>query len=120
MAEKPVTFISPKDVRIRTAQSRAGMYNAINAGTFPKPVPLNENGTRKAFIESEIEEWIAARIAARDVPRDPRPMPPKGVGIVAAKKRAAALAKGEAVAPRPRGRPRKHPLPATVDGEVAP
>jgi prophage regulatory protein len=34
------------------------------AGEFPQSVPLGKN--TEAYIEDEIDEWVAARIAARD------------------------------------------------------
>ena len=33
-------------------------------GAFPKPVQLH--GVRKAWVESEIDAWVAARITARN------------------------------------------------------
>ena len=35
--------------------------------TFPRPLPLGGQGTKRlGFVESEIEAWLAARIAERD------------------------------------------------------
>jgi prophage regulatory protein len=44
--------------------SRPHLYRLIAARKFPKPVRLGEN--RVAFIESEIDEWLEARIRERD------------------------------------------------------
>jgi prophage regulatory protein len=44
--------------------SRPHLYRLIAAHKFPKPVRLGEN--RVAFIESEIDEWLEARIRERD------------------------------------------------------
>lgn len=42
----------------------------ITDGQFPAPIRLtmnpNAQWTRKAWVKGEIEEWVAARIAARD------------------------------------------------------
>ena len=44
----------------RTGCGRSFIYRAIKDGTFPKQIRL---GTRRiGFLESEIDEWIAARI----------------------------------------------------------
>jgi len=39
------------------------MYARIKNGTFPRPVPTGSNSV--AWVESEIDQWIADRIAAR-------------------------------------------------------
>lgn len=44
--------------------SKTELYRRINRGDFPKPVPIGRQ--RVAFIETEVESWIAARIEARD------------------------------------------------------
>jgi prophage regulatory protein len=54
------------EVRYRTGQSTTDIYAGMNAEppTFPKSVPL---GVRTVgWIESEVEDWIAGRIAARE------------------------------------------------------
>jgi prophage regulatory protein len=42
----------------------------VNRGRFPKPICLNPDPnigwSRKAWVKSEIDAWIAARTAARD------------------------------------------------------
>lgn len=60
MAER---FLSGSDVKQRVGLSKTEIYRRIAAGTFPKQVPLGEH--RIAFLESEIEAWIATRVAAR-------------------------------------------------------
>ena len=40
------------------------LYAGIAANTFPKPVKV---GTRSLWVEAEIDQWIADRIAERDV-----------------------------------------------------
>ncbi len=44
--------------------SRGHLYRLINAGEFPKPIQCG--GQRVAFVESEIDAWIASKITARD------------------------------------------------------
>lgn len=52
------------DVIERTALRRSTIYEMMSAGRFPRPVKLNlrSNG----WIESEIADWVAARIAKRE------------------------------------------------------
>ena len=57
-------FISVAEVLDRIGFSRTHLYRKINAGTFPKPVPL---GPKKVgFLESEIVDWMEERLVARD------------------------------------------------------
>jgi prophage regulatory protein len=58
-------LISAKEVCARTSLSRASLYRLMTDGSFPRPVPLH--GVRKAWVESEVDVWIASRIAARSV-----------------------------------------------------
>ena len=50
-----------KEVINRTSLSRSSVYRQMDEGTFPKSVAL---GARVAWVESEVAEWIDARIAA--------------------------------------------------------
>lgn len=60
MAERLITL---RDVLTRTSLSKTQTYRLIKAGDFPRPVPLGPR--RVAFIESEVEEWMGGRLAAR-------------------------------------------------------
>lgn len=55
------TLIRRKEVERLTALSRSRIYDLMKRGTFPKPVTLGAMSV--AWIEAEIQEWIAARIA---------------------------------------------------------
>ena len=44
--------------------SRSTLYAKIASGSFPKPVNLG--GKSVAWVSTEVESWIAARIAERD------------------------------------------------------
>jgi prophage regulatory protein len=61
----PVSLISAKEVCRRTSLSRASLYRLMAQDAFPRPVALH--GVRKAWVESEVEAWMASRIATRDV-----------------------------------------------------
>ena len=56
-------FLQLREVLRRTSLSRTHTYRLIKAGTHPRPVPLGPH--RVAFVESEIDDWMAVRIAAR-------------------------------------------------------
>ena len=60
-------FLRLKTVKEITGRSTSSIYEAISAGTFPKPVKLNPESRRSpvAWIESEVRAWQAARIAER-------------------------------------------------------
>ena len=65
MAEIMLTL---NEVRKRTTFSKTHIYRLINAGDFPRPVKIGEH--RVAFVEREIDEWIGARIEAREAAHD--------------------------------------------------
>lgn len=50
------------EVLARVALSKSTLYARVREGAFPKPVHL---GTLSAWVESEVDEWIATQIAAR-------------------------------------------------------
>lgn len=57
-------FISAAEARARTCVCRTKQWKLVKDGLYPKPVPL---GSKKlVFVEAEISEWIAAKVAARD------------------------------------------------------
>jgi len=47
-----------------TSLSRTTLWSKSIVGKFPTPVSLG--GGRKAFLASEVEEWIDARLLERD------------------------------------------------------
>jgi prophage regulatory protein len=46
-----------------TGLSKAALYRATAAGTFPKPVKLTERSS--AWVAGEVETWILQRIESR-------------------------------------------------------
>lgn len=62
--QHPLRFLRIREVLARTGLSKSTLYDRIRAGTFPKPVRLG--GTLSAWVESEVEAWMATRIAERD------------------------------------------------------
>ena len=57
-------LIRLREVTTKTGRTRSRIYEAIDAGTFPRPVKIGERAI--AFVEAEIDGWIQARIADRD------------------------------------------------------
>ena len=54
-----------KEVRAKTTYSPAHIDRLEKAGLFPKRVQLGQ--IRVAWVESEVDLWIEARIAERDM-----------------------------------------------------
>ncbi len=52
------------EVRRRTGLSDSAIYRGVQSGTFPRPLKLTERSS--AWVEAEVLEWIASRIAERD------------------------------------------------------
>jgi prophage regulatory protein len=55
-------LISIKETARRTSSSRASIYRLIPERSFPRTLP--RHGVRRAFVDAEVDEWIASRIAA--------------------------------------------------------
>lgn len=52
------------EVKSKSGYGRSTIYAEIKAGRFPRPLKIGKRAS--AWSEAEIDEWIAARIAARD------------------------------------------------------
>jgi len=57
-------FIRLKDVMETTGLGKTTIYKYIEQGNFPKPVELGYRAV--GWIESEISEWVMARVEERD------------------------------------------------------
>jgi len=57
-------LISIKEACQITSLSRTTIWFKAKEGEFPKPISLG--GIRKAFVASEVNDWIAQRVAERD------------------------------------------------------
>jgi prophage regulatory protein len=57
------SFIRLEQVKARTGLSRSTLYAYIHDGRFPSPVAISDRCV--AWVESEIDAWIAERIATR-------------------------------------------------------
>jgi prophage regulatory protein len=61
-------LIKLKAVMDCTGLGRSTVYNYIAENQFPKPVSLGLRAV--AWVESEVQDWILARIEARDLHND--------------------------------------------------
>lgn len=57
-------LIRLKAVQALTGLSKSSIYDFMNAGTFPKSVSLGCRAV--AWSETEIQEWIEAKLAQRN------------------------------------------------------
>ena len=60
MSEKHQKLLRLSDVRERVPYSRSTIYQLIAQGKFPQAISLGERAV--AWLESDIDEWIAARV----------------------------------------------------------
>ena len=54
-----------KQVIDATGLARSTVYKYIAESTFPKPIPLGDRCV--GWLESEVHDWILARIEERDL-----------------------------------------------------
>jgi prophage regulatory protein len=54
------------DVINITRLSRSSIYALAAEGRFPKSIPLVPGGVSRAWVYSEIQDWLEQRIAERD------------------------------------------------------
>lgn len=71
MTERPnhiTTLLRLPEVENVTGKKRSAIYSEIQAGTFPPPVKISAGASARAsaWVDSEIQAWIASRIAERD------------------------------------------------------
>jgi len=57
-------FLRLPEVKSRTGFSRSSIYLFVQNGTFPRPVRIGDRAV--AWLETEIDEWIEARLAERE------------------------------------------------------
>lgn len=53
-------LIRRKEVQAKTGLGASSIYAMMKQGKFPKAIPLSER--RVAWIESDVDQWIAERI----------------------------------------------------------
>ena len=52
------------EVQSRCSVSKSTLYALLQNGAFPRPIKLSPN--RVAWLEGEIDDWIAARAGERE------------------------------------------------------
>ncbi|QQQ15648.1 MULTISPECIES: helix-turn-helix transcriptional regulator [Aeromonas] len=57
-------FIRVREAVARTGLSKSSIYDLMAQGRFPQTIRLG--GRTVAFIESEVDAWMAQRVAARN------------------------------------------------------
>jgi prophage regulatory protein len=57
------TLVRLDQVKARTGLSRSTLYAYVRDGRFPPPVAISKRCV--AWVEGEIDRWIADRIASR-------------------------------------------------------
>lgn len=62
MEGKPQRFLRLTDVQGRIPYSRSTIYQLVAQGKFPKPISLGDRAV--AWVESDIDKWMADRIAS--------------------------------------------------------
>ena len=64
MADHPIRFLHLPEILRRAPFSQAHLWRLEQAGKFPRRAHLGSN--RVAWVESEIEDWIAECLARRE------------------------------------------------------
>ena len=54
-------FINLSAVEDKTALKKSSIYAKVKAGDFPPPIKM---GVRTVWVESEIDTWLDAQVAA--------------------------------------------------------
>lgn len=57
-------IIRLSEVLASTGLARSTVYKYVGEGSFPKPVSLGDRAV--GWVESEVQEWVLARIEERD------------------------------------------------------
>lgn len=57
-------IIRLSEVLASTGLARSTLYKYVSEGCFPKPVSLGDRAV--GWVESEIQDWVLARIEERD------------------------------------------------------
>jgi prophage regulatory protein len=65
MEKRPTKIIRRPAVVERTGLPVSSLYLLIAQGRFPKPVAISERSV--GWVEAEVDAWLEARIARRDM-----------------------------------------------------
>ncbi|MCO1361319.1 helix-turn-helix transcriptional regulator [Burkholderia multivorans] len=62
MEQKPKRILRIEDTCIKVGMPRSTLYRAVARGEFPQPIKLGVKAS--GWLESEVDAWIDARVAA--------------------------------------------------------
>jgi prophage regulatory protein len=65
-SHKSIRYIRLPEVKERTGLGKTTLYGMVKDGEFPAPVKLA--GRAVGWVESEVDQWAAARLADRITP----------------------------------------------------
>ena len=63
----PERLLKRDEVQRRIGYGRSKLFAEVAAGRFPRPVSIGSN--RKAWVESEVDDWIAVQASKRSQPQ---------------------------------------------------
>jgi len=66
LGENPYRLIRIKDVMAWSGLSKSYVYALAADGRFPQSISLVPGGTSRAWVYSEVSDWLEQRIAERD------------------------------------------------------
>lgn len=58
--------LRPKEASKKSGLCLSHLYALSSENKFPKPIRLVPGGRASGFLESEVNRWIAGRVAERD------------------------------------------------------
>lgn len=67
----PQQFLRLPQLQARVPLSRATIYQRVAAGSFPAPIRIGPHAV--AWLESDVEEWIAAQVRSARGDEVPHP-----------------------------------------------
>lgn len=76
----PVCLLRLRDVMDRVGLRSSAIYQSVQRGTFPKPIKLG-NSASVAWLDSEVDAWLRARLTSRRPNTTPRKRRLKGSHI---------------------------------------
>lgn len=62
-----IRLLRVREVMRMTSLSRSYIYALASGGNFPRSISLVPGGTSRAWLESEVQEWLRQRVLARGV-----------------------------------------------------
>jgi predicted DNA-binding transcriptional regulator AlpA len=76
MSEEPSFFIHEDECRRLSCLDNSSRYRLEESGDFPKRVKIGTKSVngKTGWVRSEVMEWLAQRLAARDQPKHYRPL----------------------------------------------